>query len=187
MDLSRTFDEVVRIARTADSADAAWGSLIGYLESLGGERLPRLAAVDIQRDVDEVRRQIHELAKGEPPPEGLDTVYFGLFDGEDDGGGEVLGYYIAGVKGFDPEDGDSLCTPAWWPEGRYLTSDALNAIKDAVRLAGEHGQTDLRELLGYAGQLGGGLLVSRFAVVGLFPGLRQVVGFDSGDFAEIAR
>ena len=41
------------------------------------------------------------------------------------------------------------------------------------------------ELLAYAGELGAAMIVSRFASEDLFVGLRRVVGFDSGDFAEL--
>jgi hypothetical protein len=45
---------------------------------------------------------------------------------------DVVGYYLAGVEGFDPDDVDSLCDPAWWPEGRYLQSMLLQAVKNRV-------------------------------------------------------
>ena len=45
-----------------------------------------------------------------------------------DGGARVTGY-VSGVEGFNPEDGDSLCGPARWPDGRYLQSAALDAIR----------------------------------------------------------
>jgi hypothetical protein len=186
MDLASTFDDVVKIAKNAENPDAGWAFLVGYLEKRGGEPLRQLAAVDIQRDVDKVRGQIRELVSGEPPPNDLNAVYFGLFDTEDDEGAETIGYYITGVTRFDPKDGDSLCNPAWWPDARYLTSATLNAIKGAEVSAAASGQTDLRQLLGYSGQLGAALLLSRFASAGLFPGLHQVVGFDSGDFAQIS-
>jgi hypothetical protein len=186
MDLAATFDDVLRMAQQAEAAAVAWRALVTYLEDRGGESLPQLAAVDMIRDVEGVRRQIQEVVSSEPPPKDLNAVYFGLFDTVGNDGRSGIGYYVAGVKGFDPSDGDSLCNPAWWPDGRYLASDALDAIKEAELIAGARGRDDLRSLLGYAGQLGAALLVSRFASSGLFPGHHHVVGFDSGDFAEIA-
>ena len=185
MDLESTFSDVVSLAQAADSPGAGWVSLVRYLEDRSGESLPQLAVVDIERDVENVRRRLQELISSEPPPNDLNAVYFGLFDALDDDGAEVMGYYIAGVKDFDPMDGDSLCDPAWWPEGRYLESAVLSLIKNAELSAKANGQTELRALLSYAGRLGGGLLISKFAAAGLFPGHHCVVGFDEGDFAEI--
>ncbi len=185
MDLAPTFHDVVKIANSAEDAATGWRLLVGYLEDRGGEVLGELTRVDMQHDVDDVRRQVQGLLASEPPPSDLNAVYFGLFDALDSGDTETIGYYIAGVKAFDPDDGDSLCDPAWWPEERYLTSHALDAIKKVEVSARARGVRDLRALLGYAGQLGAALLVSRFAVAGLFPSHRCVVGFDSGDFAEV--
>jgi hypothetical protein len=186
IDLAPTFDDVLRMARQAEDVGAAWEGLVAYLEDRSGEPLPHLAGVDVKRDVEGVRRQLLKLVRTEPPPKDLNAVYFGLFDTVSDDGERGIGYYVAGVRGFDPNDGDSLCNPAWWPDGRYLRSQALNAVKHEEVSAGVRGQTDLRALLGYAGQLGAALLVSKFASSGLFPGHHYVVGFDSGDFAEIA-
>ncbi|HEV8482619.1 MAG TPA: hypothetical protein VGV87_03590 [Blastocatellia bacterium] len=186
MDLALTFDDVVRIAQAAKDPGSGWTFLVSYLENRGGKALPQLATVDLQQDIRELRRQIQELLASEPPPRELNAVYFGLFDAVDDDGVEVIGYYVAGLKEFNPENGDSLCNPAWLPEGRYLASTALDAVKEAEVSAGTTGHADLRALLGYAGQLGAALLVSRFGSADLFPDLHRVVGFDSGDFAEIA-
>ena len=186
MDLASTFHGVVKIAQTALGPESGWHSLVGYLEQQSSDSLPRLRSVNMQQDVEEIRRQLVELIKGEPPPKNLNAIYFGLFDTAGEDGVEGIGYYVAGVKGFDPEDGDSLCNPAWWPEGRYLSSATLNAVKEAELSYAASGQAEKRALLGYAGQLGAALLVSRFASIGLLPDLRRVVGFDSGDFAEIA-
>ncbi len=131
MDLESTFNDVVSLTRQANSAGAGWMSLVRYLEQRSGESLPQLLAVDIDRDVENIRRQLQELVSSEPPPGDLNAVYFGLFDALDNDNAEVMGYYVAGVKNFDPTDGDSLCDPAWWPAGRYLESNALNAVKDA--------------------------------------------------------
>lgn len=185
MNLESTFNDILSLARAATSVRAGWASLVRYLEERSGESLGKLADIDIDRDVENIHRQLQELVDSEPPPGDLNAVYFGLFDAVDDDDAEVIGYYIAGVKDFNPTDGDTLCDPAWWPEGRYLESDALNAVKNAEHSAKANGQTELRALLSYAGKLGGGLLISKFASAGLFPGQHCVVGFDEGDFAEI--
>lgn len=185
MELAVAFDDVLHIARGAVDPVAAWAALVRYLEDGGGTPLPALASVAMDADVKHVGLQLQRLVEATPPPPNVETLYFGLFDALAEGGTETIGYYVAGVVGFDPRDGDSLCAPAWWPEGRYLDSAALRTVKAAEVAAGEGGNTSLRELLGYAGQLGCALIVSRFAVRGVKGGRRVVVGFDSGDFAEI--
>ena len=149
------------------------------------EGLLSLANVPIEADVKRVRQQIVTLLRSEPPPSSVKAIYFGLFDAVADDGSQPIGYYLAGVDGFDAADKDCLCNPTWWPEGRYLTSRALDAVKEAEVVARNSGRDNDHALIGYAGQLGAALLISRFASTGLFPGLRRVVGFDSGDIAEI--
>ena len=141
--------------------------------------------MDVQRDAASVRQQVASILRREPPSADIDTLWFGLFDTLDDSGGERIGYYVAGVRGFDADDPDSLCLPAWWPEERYLSSAALAAIKSAEVEAGRRGASDEREFLGYAGQLGAALLVTRFGVSELLGARRLVVGFDSGDYVEV--
>lgn len=97
----------------------------------------------------------------------------------------MIGYYVAAVEGYDPNDPDTLCEPAWWPEGRYLASDALGAVKAAELAAARAGDEDAREFLAYAGQIGVAMLVSKFASLGLFRSACCVVGFDSGDVTEV--
>lgn len=185
MDLAQGFDDVVRIVKDSNDAASAWTSLVGYLESRIGDRIPQLANIDVREDVGEVRRQLEDLLKAEPPPGDLNAFYFGLFDGLSDNGAEAIGYYIAGVKGYDSRDDDTLRNPAWWPEGRHLGSVTLDAIKESELFAGTSQHPDRRAFLGYAGQLGAALIVSRFASAGLFPGRHRLVGFASGDFVEI--
>ena len=68
---------------------------------------------------------------------------------------------------------------------RYLSSSSLDAMKSAEIAAVESQEDELSALLGYAGQLGAAMIVTRFASNGCFPGLKRVVGFDSGDFAQL--
>ncbi len=125
------------------------------------------------------------LLQAEPPQPDIQAVYFGLFDAEDDEGNEGIGYYVAGALAFEEDDPDSLVNPAWWPEGRYLDSRALDTVKAAELAVREAGRHDDGDLLGYAGQLGAALLISRFASAGLFPGRQRVVGFDDGDLVKL--
>ena len=62
-----------------------------------------------------------------------------------------------------------------------MSSAALTAVKNAESDV----SVETRRFLGYAGQLGVALVVSRFASTGLVTGTRRFVGFDSGDVVEI--
>jgi len=137
------------------------------------------------RDVAQVRSALERLLRNETPPQSIDAFYFELFDAVDGAGNETLGYYVAGVIGFDTENGDSLCDPAWWPEGRYLESLALSTIRTDQLKARSSKRSRDAELLGYAGQLGVALIVSKFAAAELLGDRKCVVGFDSGDFATL--
>lgn len=185
MDLAQAFHQVVDMADRAESASGGFQDLLAFLEAHAPYSLSSLRTIDIVQDVSRLRTQLAELLRSEPPPTSVDTLYFGLFDGADDNGIEQIGFYVAGVEGFEPTNPDSLCEPVWWPEGRHLSSDALDAVKAAELSAAHKELQDERQLLGYAGQLGVGLLVSKFASAGLRPGTRCVVGFDSGDFSEV--
>jgi len=144
-----------------------------------------MADVDVRRDIASVRLQLESLVAAEPPPNGLVAIYFGLFDAADEDGAEHLGYNVAGTDEYDVEAGCIAVSEEspWWPKGRYIASDTLEAIKRAELSAAKAGREKAREAIAYSGQLGAGMLVSRFASEGLFPSLRRVVGFDSGDLA----
>lgn len=184
MDLAQSYESVVSLVGNASEPAGAWREFLDYLVSQIGEDLcAPLREVRIEADVASVRDQLADLFQREPPPDGIDTLYFGLFDAVGSDGGQAIGYYVAGVQGYDPDDPDSLCDPAWWPDGRYLESKALAALEAAIMAAADHRRH--QALLGYAGQLGAAAIVSRFAMAGLEEGRRIVVGFDSGDVLEL--
>lgn len=186
MDLESSFHHVCALANSAPDAQAGWRSLTSYLAAEVGSRvLKPMHAVSIDHDVAAVKSQIELAALRDPLPDGIDALWFGLFDACDDGGAEHIGFYVAGIRGFDPEDPDSRCSPAWWPEQRYLSCEALSTIH-RLELAGRaRGDTNSSSFLGYAGQLGAALLVARFAAGTLAGQRRVVVGFDSGDYAVV--
>ena len=88
---------------------------------------------------------------------------------------------MVGIHEYDADNGDSLCKPAWSPEENYLSSDALNAVKEA-ELASAGTQ---RRFLSYAGQIGVALLLVQFSTIGVLPDAKRLVGFDSGDIANL--
>jgi hypothetical protein len=144
-----------------------------------------MRSVAIDEDVAAVQAQVEAAARRDPLPDGIDALWFGLFDACDDEGAAHIGYYVAGIRGFDSKDPDSRCSPAWWPEGRYLECRALATIKLLEIQARDRSDPSARSFLGYAGQLGAALLVSRFAGRAVAGQRQIVVGFDSGDYAVV--
>jgi hypothetical protein len=177
--LPDAYAEVVRIAKGGD-VQSCWRDLLRFLSRHAV--VDNLAAVAIDDDVRRVREQLTSLLAKEPPDFPVAALYFGLFDAAGERGGEEIGFYVAGVDRYDPNGPDCLCNPTWWPEGRYLASDALAEVKLAeLSASGKE-----RAFIGYAGQLGVALVVAKFASVNLLSAAIRVVGFDSGDFAELA-
>ena len=179
-ELLRDYDAITRIGTALATVQSCWQDLLTYLSSradIGG-----LSAVAIDEDVRLVGKHLASLLETHPPQVPLTALYFGLYDAVDKNGHEVAGFHVAGIEHYDPKNPESLCYPSWQPEGRYLTSASLDELK-RVELAAS-GET--REFLGYAGQLGVALIVSRFASESLVPGATRVVGFDSGDYVEFS-
>lgn len=176
--LPNAYAEVVRIAKGGD-AQSCWRDLLRFLSLYA--TVDNLAAVAIDDDVRHVREQLTSLLAKEPPRFPVVALYFGLFDAMGERGVEEIGFYVAGVDRYDPNGPHCLCNPAWWPEGRYLASDALAEVKVAeLSASGKE-----RAFIGYAGQLGAALVVARFASASLVPTAIRVVGFDSGDVVEL--
>ena len=181
MDLAQSFDEVVSLVNGASGLNGGWDSLRDYLEGKSPGLSDEVDDVDISQDVAEVADQVRLVLEAEPPPDTVDAIYFGLFDTVEDSGDEGIGFYVAGAADYSTGGDDALCDPAWWPDRRYLLSDALSALRrvEAAR------DGDERAFLSYAGQLGIALLVTKFVVRGLFEGKAILVGFDSGDVAKV--
>ena len=186
-ELAKAFEEVVQITTHSKSAESGWRLLIEFLaQHSSPNSLRPLERVSIGEDIDRLSNQLLTILNSEPPPKSVDTFWFGLFDTIDSAQQKGIGYYVAGVTGFTLDDGDSLCNPIWWPEERYLMSTALDAIKEAELHASIDGRNDEETFLAYAGQLGAAILVSKYAMGPFRFNRRLVVGFDSGDFAEVA-
>ena len=186
MDAAATFDGVVGIVDSATEPVASAAAILDYLDAVAGTVIcTPIRRVDAAADVAAVRSQLTSLLSAEPPPAAISAFYFGLFDAEDEHGADTIGYYIAGVEEFDRDDGDSLCDPAWWPDGRYLSSGLLESVRSTEIFQRKQGADESAKLLGYAGQIGVAALVTKFASQGLLGGASRIVGFDSGDFVEL--
>lgn len=186
MAFESSFHHVCALVNAAPTAQAGWLSLAAFLASeVGSSVLEALQAVAIDMDIASVQSQVESAVRRDPIPDGIDALWFGLFDACDDEGAELIGYYVAGIRGFDPEDPDSRCSPAWWPQERYLACEALSTIKRLEIDARAQGDTAASSFLGYTGQLGAALLVSQFAARPIAGRRQIVVGFDSGDYAVV--
>lgn len=186
MDSQSALDSVLRLAHAAEDPVLAWREFTELVAREVGDRFSaRIREVDARVDIRDVRDQLMAIFGSEPPAASIDALYFGLFESIDDGSRKGVGYYVAGTEGFDPDDGDSLCDPVWLPDGRYLRSRCLDAVNSEEIDAAAEGHREAREFLGWVGQLGAGLIVSKLAVAGLSEGRAIVVGFDSGDFVTL--
>jgi hypothetical protein len=181
VELEAAFHRVVEIANDARTASEGLRELVGCLRPSHGI-LRHLAALDIEADVAAMRVQLQALVRSEPVPQSVNAMWFGLFDLAD----ESVGYYVAGIEGYDPQCEEALSKPRVWPTQGYLRSDCLEAIKQAEFAARIADETASADLIAYAGQLGIALLLARFSSAGLFGKRHRIVGFDSGDFAEVA-
>jgi hypothetical protein len=182
-DFAAVFNELARIARTADSVQTGWRDMCAVADAaIGTDLTASVANLDLESDITQVRRSLEKVIDDHPPPKTVDTLLFGLFDeATSDGGGVRAGYYVAGIGGFRPDDGDSICDPDWWPDGRYFGSDVLDSI---LAIATRSDEPEKQTMLDYALRFGAAALISRFAAQKL--PYRIVVAFDEGDFAEIA-
>lgn len=159
------FERAESIARSDAPATEAWRDFVALLVRLGCGRCADLRDVDVCADAASIRSQVLRVLRDEPPPR-MDAFSFGLFDCEERKGAEAIGFYVAGVEGFDPEDADSLCDPAWFPEGRFLESRALTAMKTTENAAPSE---DARETLAYLGRLGAATILVKAAMRGTTP------------------
>lgn len=106
MELESTCNDVLGLAREANSAGAAGLSLFLYLDGRSGARFNN-SRLSTSSETWKMCDDKKELVPNEPTPSVLNSVYFGRFEGLDDDGVEESGYY-ADVKVDDPTDGDSL-------------------------------------------------------------------------------
>ena len=149
MDLAMIFGRIASLVNTASDLDDGWDTLRDFLESGSPDLSRELDDIDIRQDVQDVAEQVRAVLKSEPPPETVDAIYFGLFDTIDDSGEVDIGYYVSGAVGYAKGGHDALCPPAWWPDRRYLASDALSVLR-RVEAAREGEETCIPRLRGTA-------------------------------------
>ena len=179
MNFETVFYTVQAIVLQVSDPAAGWRELVALAQSqVGPGGVATLTALDFAADVRHIRTQLADIVSEAPVPESIDTLFFGLFDAWiEDSDDEEIGFYVSGVQGFDPDDPDTLVDPLWFPENRFLDSQALREIKAC---ADAHSTS--RDFLEYGVALGAATLLARFAAPVRTPSLRIVVGFDDGDY-----
>ena len=178
--LAVAFHKIVAVVNASEDPISCWSTVLKITGQIHNRRL-RAAAVDAE--ITSVAEQIKRTVLAEPIPDGVRSLYFGLFD-EVAAGSEQTGYYISGWSGENPEQWDGE-EPRYWPNGRYMISDWLNDIRrEAVHKRDSVHRE--REVLEYAVTFGAAAILSRFAARSLCLGLPIFVGFDSGDCARVA-
>jgi hypothetical protein len=179
MNFEQVFYSVEAAVKKAPDAGDGWHALLALARrKVRRDCIRALEAVDLERDVAEVRRELNRIVRRTPIPPAVDTLYFGLFDQWVEGSDvEEIGFYVAGVKQFDPADPDSLVDPSYFPDDRFLEARVLRAIKAAA-----NADETRRDFYEYGLALGAACLLARFSVRGRLARFRFVVGFDEGDY-----
>ena len=181
MDLDESFDVFRRIVAAVSSSidpNQCWEEI---LEITGEQGNSTLASVNMQFELDSIVTQVGAVLREEAPPPEIRLLWFGLFDGLR-GDREYAGYYLAGWT--DEKELDKGGPPPYFPNSRYLTSQLLDLLKDEARRVGE--DSPRFAIYDYALMFGAAATLSRFAVRSLQATLPVFVGFDSGDFAQVA-
>jgi hypothetical protein len=181
-DLEQVGQAVSRIVRKSRSTDKGFAALIDYCRSqCPSKQWDKLAALDVTAAADAVSVRVREIVAAEPAGRGIQFLYFGLFESETPRSKQpAAGFYLSGVKSFDPDDLDTLCEPTYYPEDRYIRSGFLDAVLRAA-----HADRRAGTFIFYALMLGTGALLAKHAARGLRKKYRLVVGFEDGDVIEL--
>jgi hypothetical protein len=82
--------------------------------------------MDFPTDIASLASQVEGVVAVDPIPSEVTFLWFGLFDLRT---GDEEGFYISGGTGTNPDRDQRRI---YWPEGRYLTSRVLEAIKATI-------------------------------------------------------
>lgn len=180
--LGADLDSLATIVSTSHSAGEAWEGELQYFRGRGWDPVEMAGSVTIDQAVYLVRQQLLRVFEVNPMPKNLGFLYFGLFDRDQ----EVeempsAGFYVSGGIHFDDKDADSLCDLPYAPDDGEITSELLDQLK-----RGALSDQSSREFIEYAVMFGLGSLLAKFGLPEQAFGLKVIVGFDEGDFAEIA-
>jgi hypothetical protein len=180
--LVTVFERIVELVRSSIDPQTCWADV---LEIAGQRSSALLASLDFPTDIASLASQVEGVVAVDPIPSEVTFLWFGLFDLRT---GDEEGFYISGGTGTNPDRDQRRI---YWPEGRYLTSRVLDAIKATimqVERSARHKGKELSDeycLLDYAIMFGAAALFTRFVVRALTIRLPVYVGFDSGDWALV--
>jgi hypothetical protein len=173
---------VSRIVRKARRTDKGFAALVEYCQSqCPSKQWSKFATLDAASAAEEVSTRVREILTVERIGRSIGYLFFGLFEAEfPDSDQPAAGFYLSGIKSFDPENLDTLSEPDYFPADRYIRSPLLDAILRAA-----HADRRAGAFIFYALLLGAGALLAKHAVRDLKMKYRLVVGFDDGDVIEV--
>lgn len=180
------FDRIEGLVKSDTPASPAMKELIAYC----GQAVPHddwaaFEGLMFDDDIDHLETWLGGLLAKEAPGDGIDGLWFGLFNPIDGRGQPTADLYAAGGR-YDPSDPEWMCELEWLPKGRYARSQALRGI---YRLAYQKGQGGLGNAAEYPLCLAFAGIATRTLAERLGDALRGsasrrglTVGYDSGDW-----
>lgn len=188
LDHATAADQAVKLVKAGASVADGMDALVTWCE---GQRRhaswKTIRRIDWAADTARLGAWLAAVLRAEPPASAIDGLYFGLFN-PTRAGVATADLYVAGNP-YDPEDGAWVCSPAWWPRGRYAKSRALDALyrtayrdDDALKNDAEYPVA-----LGYAVLAVRALCrdVDRKLLLGDLKRRVVATGFDSGDILTL--
>lgn len=190
---ARMIAEVAAIPSPLNVGMARW---FEYCEEVAPEHRSlwhRLRQLDFEQDARRLTQWLSDLFKKEPPPEGINGFWFGLFNPTNLFGTPNCQMYIGGSTAFDPnaDSNEWVCQLSWTPKGRYSKSEVLKEMYRSLQPFSDDQVSYLGEPFLCHGYLA--LVVSnwcqgsmRSTLIGNAAIRAVVMGHDSGDFYRIA-
>lgn len=169
--------DALAVVRAASAASVGWRTIcVRAQRTIGRGLVLPLMDLDLDGELPSLARAVRDATSRAPLE--IDTLIFGMFDGDDDASGPFTGFHLAGMRDFDASL-RWLDEPTWVPERATLVSPSLDVLaRTAAGLRGTQ-RLAVTHLL----RFGAAALLGRFAARGL--PYRVVVAFDGGDCAEV--
>lgn len=152
-------------------------ALCGQTENAG------LSKIDFESCLGFACSQVETIVAGEPLPDDLTFIYFGLYDSlEDIASPEAVqvGVYFAGGTDHDPEEAIENGSLSYFPLKRRIQADMLTRIREEGR-----NKPNEHEIFEWLLVLAGAALLARSAAARLCVQVPTFVGFDSGDYFQV--
>lgn len=180
MDYGTIFLSMRAAIARADSASDAWMAIVRIADGAGARVAEDVRTVDIETDTASVGTQLRSITMHRPP-QGMDFLYFGLYDAYDETtGGTLPGFYLAGGRGENPEEAVYEAPLPYRPQPGDLESRVLMQIRRAAD-ADEAQLTFYEYVLTFAAAA----ILAKFASRTADLTLPLLVGFDSGDILAV--